>query len=282
MGVRDIAATFSRHLWATVSGACTTANVWSGLTTFGPDTVTTGGKLPKPLWANSISGLISTMVHDHSGAGGGISGLRLRGLPPDNQYLMSHVWGGQTTVSVGSVAPALLLSPSLKAVGDVGIDATPGVTASGVGTAIASIRWDAAEPTTKLQWRAAVADTTVATDLLSTPLVAYGGDTTFPLAVPGAGIRALGIAQTSDAAAAGQTIGQFSLQGAGIKDNPQNLGGMGIGSEGGATSGFSGVVPYWDDWIDTNPGSQINLKAGYTGADSGTESLGIAVAFQLP
>ena len=54
VSIKDIAATNSRHVWATVSGPIDAVGV-AALTTFGPDTVTVGGKVQKPAWAQSIS-----------------------------------------------------------------------------------------------------------------------------------------------------------------------------------------------------------------------------------
>jgi len=61
VSIKDIAATNSRHVWATVSGPIDAVGV-AALTTFGPDTVTVGGKVQKPAWAQSISGLIIGII----------------------------------------------------------------------------------------------------------------------------------------------------------------------------------------------------------------------------
>lgn len=281
--VRIIEATNSRHLWATVSGPIDAVG-FANLTTFGPDTMTVGGKVQKPSWAQSVSALIIGSASDAVAAAGSITGIRARdGVEPSAQYIMAQCISTQTTVAHHFATGVQSLNPMWKSIGPIGIDGTPGATDLGSADMTASIRWDAASVPAKLYWLAAQVSSTAATDLLSDAPTAFGGDVTFPMNVPddAAGIRALGIGEASDCAAAGMEVGQYRLTGAGLVDNPQDLGGLGIGGEAAATSATSQVAPYWDDWIATNKGSQIALRAGFTGTDTGTQTRGIGLAYQM-
>ena len=283
VSIKDIAATNSRHVWATVSGPIDAVGV-AALTTFGPDTVTVGGKVQKPAWAQSISGLIIGAASDAVAAAGSITGCRLRdGIEPSAQYFCGQAISTQTTVAHHYSTTNQELNPMLKAIGPVGVDGTPGVTDLGSADMTVSLRWDAAPTPAKLYWLAAQVSSTAATDLLTDAPIAFGGDTTFPMNVPdtASGIRALGGAMASDCAAAGMNVGQYRLQGNGLIDSPQDFAGSGIGGEAAATSATSQKFPYFDEWLGVNKGSQLAWRAGYTGTDTGTETLGVALVFQL-
>ena len=281
--VSIIEASNSRHLWGTVSGPIDAVG-FANLTTFGPDTVTVGGKLQKPQWGQGIDGLLIGSASDAVAAAGSITGARFRdGIEPSAQYFAGQCISTQTTVAHHFATAVQKLNPMLKAIGPVGIDGTPGATDLGSADMTVSVRWSSSPPPAKLYWLAAQASSTAATDLLSDALTAFGGDTTFPMNVPddAVGIRATGFGEASDCAAAGMEVAQFRFAGTGLMDNPQDLGGLGIGGEAAATSATSQPFYYQDDWLGVNKGSQIALRAGFTGTDTGTQTRGMALAYQL-
>lgn len=272
------------HEWVAVSGAVDAAAAFAALTTFGPDTVTQGGALDQPGFAASIDGLITTMVHSHSSTTGGIAAAKLgTGVEPADQYFLGSTWGGQTTVSVSASVPGVVLNPMVKATGSVKVFGSAGVADPGNGDMSVAFRWSASKLAAKLQWRAAEVDSTAATDTLSDAATAIGGDTTYPFNVPSkcAGVRALGVAMSSDSAAAGNAIGQFRFKGNGLVRHA-DISAQGHGGEGGATSGFAGIPNIWDDWLQVRTGSPVSLVGGYTGTDVGAEELGFQMAYELP
>lgn len=281
--IKLIEATAARHLWGTVSGAIDAVG-FATLTTFGPDTVTVGGKLQKPAWAQSIDGLLIGSIADAVAAAGSITGARFRdGVDPSAQYIAGSCISTQTTVAHHYSTAVQSLNPMLKTKGPVGIDGTPGATDLGSADMTVSVRWSSMTPAQRLYWLAAQISSTAATDLLSDAPVAFGGDTTFPHNTPddAVGIRVTGFGEASDLAAAGMEVGQFRFQGVGLIDNPQDLAGLGIGGEAAATSATSQLFHYQDDSIGINKNSQIALRAGYTGTDTGTQTRGLALAYQL-
>lgn len=281
--IKVIEANNARHLWGTVSGAIDAVG-FAALTTFGPDTVTVGGKLQKPAWAQGIDAILIGAASDAVAAAGSITGIRLRdGIEPSAQYIAAHCISTQTTVAHHYSTAVQALNPMLKAIAALGIDGTPGATDLGSSDMTCSVRWSGSPPPAKLQWTAAQIGSTAATDLLTDAPIAFGGDVTFPMNVPdkAMGIRATGFGNASDCAAAGAEVGQYRLQGTGLLDNPQDLGGLGIGGEAAATSATSQLFYYQDDWLGVNINSQIALRAGMTGVDTGGQTRGIGVAYQL-
>jgi hypothetical protein len=281
--IKVIEAANARHLWSTVSGPIDAVG-FANLTTFGPDIVTVGGKMQKPSWAQGIDAVLIGSASDAVAAAGSITGVRLRdGVEPSAQYLAGSCISTQTTVAHHYSTAVQALNPMLKATGAIGVDGTPGATDLGSADMTFSARWSSSLPPAKLYWLAAQVSSTAATDLLTDSPIAFGGDTTFPLNVPdtAAGIRATGFGEASDCAAPGMEVGQYRLTGTGLIDNPQDLGGLGIGGEAAATSATSQPFYYQDDWLGVNKGSQIALRAGFTGTDTGTQTRGIAIAFQM-
>lgn len=281
--VRNIEPGDANSIWQTVSGNIN-ATGWTNATTFGADTVTTGGKLQRPGSMQSIDALLAQGVSDGSAAAGGAVGHRLRdGVTPSAQYILSTLISAQTTTGDGYMAPMQELNPMLKAIGNLGIDSTPGPTDLGNGTATVSVRWSPRAVSSKLYWLAASISTTEATDLLGQSLVAIGGDTTFPYTVQeeAQGVRAIGYGHSSDFGAGGSSIMQFRLGGTGLVNNPQDFGGTGVGGEMAASSQDARNLPYRDEWLGVNKASQITLRAGYTGVDSGTEILAAGIAIQV-
>lgn len=268
--------------WITVSGNID-ATGWTAQTIFGSRTVTEGGAIKKPGSAGKIDGYLGCQISDAVAAAGGVTATKLSsGVQPGPQYIMNNIIATQTTVAHHFMTLPRLLNPSIKVDGNVIVECTPGATDLGSGDSTVSLRFAPGAPSANLRWRGAEIVDASATDLLDVAPVALGGDTTFPWSVPATckGIRGLGIGTASDlAAGAGMIVGQYRFQGDGLK-KVQDLGGVGIGGEAAATSTAAGVFPYWDDVIGVNPGSAIDLLAGYTGTDIGTQTHGMALVSQ--
>jgi len=208
------------------------------------------------------------------------------------QYMLGPTFSGQTTSAEGTSVPAQLIKldnglPFLRPVGNrlqIGGAAVP--TDPGQISIVVSVRFTSAPAPKPLWFQAAAAGTTAATDLLSTALTGIGGDTTFPVSVPSMpraeGIRYIQTGFASDQAAAGDSVGEFRLQGKGLEYTPQDFGSTGAGSESGAATGIAAALcDGWDDWLGVNNGDLIAAVYGYTGVDSGGESGAIALGFQL-
>lgn len=284
MAIDDILPTNNEHQWFTVSGAINAVG-FTDLTTFGANTVTTGGKLSQAGYTQ-IDGMINQSISDGGAAAGSITGRRiLEGATYGPHFFLDQIVGTQTTTGDGMLATPSFLSPGLDISGDIRISGTPGVTDLGNGTATTSIRLSTGKPQTSLLWLCAEASSTASTDTLSDALTAFGGTTLFPYTVDidnWEGIRAVTVAHTSDLGAGASTIGQFRFQGQGLDCAPpgHDLAGTGVGGEVAASSVDSRSVRYWDDWWRVRKGT-ISLLAGYTGTDSGTQSLAMGFAVQL-
>ena len=282
--VREIEANGARHQWVSVAGNIN-ATGWTGQLTFGARTVTVGAAVQVPAWAKSIDGAVLCSIADGAAAVGTVSARKfVTGLGNTPQYILDNCISQQTTTGDSYSGDVMTLAPNLKVSGPIQVQATPGVNDAGSGTAITSLRFsDAAARGNGFYWLAASAGTTAATDTLSDALTALGGDTIFPFTVPPAtaGVRALQFGLASDMAATGSSIGQFRFEGQGFKDNPHDLSGNSVGGEGAASSEDSRLATIIDDWLGVNAGSQIDLLAGYTGVDTGGETLAMGLAFQM-
>jgi len=280
MGIKSINPR-AEGQWVTVHGNID-ATGWTGQTAFGPRTVTEGGAI-KIGGGKSIDGFIGTDISDAVSAAGGVTARKLStGVQPGPQYILVNCISHQTTVAHHFTTPPQILNPQMTLSGNFVSEASPGATDLGSGDSTSSYRLSP-NPGANLFWRAAEGLTTDATDLLAFPLTALGGDITFPWNVPNAckGLVGMGIGKASDAAGAGMTVGEYRMQGQGLKLNPQDFGGIGVGGEAAATSSAATIAAYWDDMLGVVPGSAIDLITGYTGTDEGSQTLAMAIVAQL-
>jgi hypothetical protein len=281
--VKQIAARAGKHAWATVAGAID-ATGWSNLTTFGARTMTQGGALQPPEWCNTCDGMIHTDSVDGTASAGGITGRKLAtGVDPLPQYMLAIKAMFETTAGVSTFGPPMEMNPMLRINGAIQIQATPGSTDLGSADAQTSFRWSDTPYPNRLRWLAASVTETDATDLLAVAAVALGGDTVFPFTCTKdhLGIRAMGVDQVSDGAAAGDSVGQARLEGSALLINNQDLSGGAVGGEAAVARGDLGHFHRWDESLGLQPG-QLDWLVGYTGTDSGTETTGVELALQMP
>lgn len=274
----------AKRRWVSVIVAATTTG-YSALTSFGGESLIQGSTIPFPSFqgggkAKQLDRVRFGGVSNFASVGAGIAALRVdRGLATTQYFLGPGSAGDLTTgVSItGSPAtryrgPQRVTAPGFRPMVTIGVEDTgQAMCLGGFGFVEAKAPWH-------MQY---VAGEVLHTgEVTPTPIVAVGGDTTFPFTTDDLdGIRQWGVALGYDGDQAADVAAGILLEGDGVVDTPQRLPGPLASSPAAAASGANvPTVIEEDDWYVTKAGTMSpSAVAGATAMDA---AIGVVFGLQ--
>jgi len=277
----------AQRQWISVSSA-NNAVTDTNQTTWGSQTMTQSSKVQIPSWANSIELARTCDALDGSAAASTITNRKLSssGVKYGPHYIGGSVVAAQTTSGESTLNGTSEYEPSIAVIPGGGFFSAANMGAADAGNAVSfsSYLFSSLPPTAgPLRWLAAAGTGTTATDLLTTPLTAISGDTLFPYKVD-ADVLAISQMQLGFATgfeASGYNVGQFRLEGSALPVSPSqhDIGAMSVGGEAAATAVDARPVETIDRPLAVTANSSLDILAGYSGTDAGTQAYYMGIGF---